>query len=85
MTNKRFALILSSSVRLISDLMVERLKISFVESLKIIYNSKLYEALTDEKSKMWHYSGYKLYDFLVEEMETGYYDISEDHSYGQRS
>ena len=85
MTDDKFALILYSSVKLISDLMTERLDISYLEALRIIYNSKLYNSLTDEKSKMWYYSGYQLYDLLIEEIKTGSYDVSEDHSYGKRN
>ena len=37
----------------------------------ILYNSKLYRLLEDEKTKLWHLSYPLLYDMLEEELTTG--------------
>jgi len=37
----------------------------------ILYNSKLYSLLEDEKTKMWRLSYLLLYDMLEEELATG--------------
>ena len=40
-------------------------------AMEQLYSSKLYSALENEESKVWHYSVPKLYELLKEEMETG--------------
>ena len=37
----------------------------------ILYNSKLYSLLEDEKTKLWHLGYPLLYDMLEEELTTG--------------
>ena len=49
--------------------------ISYSEALKLLYNSKLYNALEDEKTKMWYYSNYDLFRMFLEEKETGHYTV----------
>ncbi len=51
--------------------------ISYKEAMSLLYHSKLYNALEDEKTKMWYYSNYDLFRMFLEEMETGKYSTSE--------
>jgi hypothetical protein len=37
----------------------------------LLYNSRLYKLLEDEKTKLWHLSYPILYDMLEEELTTG--------------
>jgi hypothetical protein len=37
----------------------------------LLYNSRLYKLLEDEKTKLWHLSYPILYDMLEEEFSTG--------------
>ena len=40
--------------------------------------SKLYQELSDEKSKLWHYSPMTLYTMYQDELLTGSYDYPEE-------
>lgn len=57
------------------------LKNSNVDDEKVIlgfYRSKLYQELSDEKSKLWHYSALTLYTMYQDELLTGSYDYPEE-------
>ena len=51
-------------------LMVNR-GLSLEEATNILYNSQLYKALEDEKTKVWRLGYPLLYDMLEEELATG--------------
>ena len=56
-------------------------KNSNVEEEKVIsgfYQSKLYRELSDESSKLWHYSPMTLYTMYQDELLTGFYDYPEE-------
>ena len=42
------------------------------------YQSKLYQELSDEKSKLWYYSPMTLYTMYQDELLTGFYDYPEE-------
>jgi hypothetical protein len=46
----------------------------------LLYNSSLYQALEDEKTKVWHLSYPILYDLLKEELSTGQITWPEEQS-----
>ena len=48
------------------------------EAIQILYNSKLYEALEQEETKLWHLSVESLYSILDEEMMTGIITFPEE-------
>jgi hypothetical protein len=45
--------------------------VSLPEAADILYNSKLYSVLEDEKTKLWRLSYVLLYDLLEEELTSG--------------
>ena len=56
-------------------------KNSNVDDAKVIsqfYQSKLYQELSDESSKLWHYSPMTLYTMYQDELLTGSYDYPEE-------
>jgi len=55
----------------IIQLLVEARHIQPEAAAMILYNSKLYSLLEDEKTKLWHLSYTLLYDMLEEELTTG--------------
>ncbi|MCL2323018.1 MAG: hypothetical protein FWC47_13060 [Oscillospiraceae bacterium] len=61
----------------ISEIFSKREKTTLKKSNEIIYKSKLYKELENEKNKTWYYSNKALAEFLIEEYETGKLDISE--------
>ena len=45
--------------------------ISDKDAIKKLYSSKLYEALENEETKVWHYSTQMLYSLFLQEEKTG--------------
>ena len=41
------------------------------EAIQMLYRSKLYELLEQEKTKLWQYSTHLLYSLLEQEWQTG--------------
>jgi hypothetical protein len=56
---------------------IEQKKISPDEAFSRLYGSRLYSALDDEKTKVWHYSVEKLFQLFEEEMDTGKMELPE--------
>ena len=50
---------------------------SLNDATEYIYHSKLYKMLEDEETKLWYYSDFYLTNFLIEEYDTGSFDLSE--------
>jgi hypothetical protein len=48
------------------------------EAAVILYNSKLYEMLENEESKLWHLSAATLCSLLKQELNTGSIDFPEE-------
>ena len=55
----------------ILKLLMENRNIDLNKAVEILYNSKLYEALEDETTKLWRLGYPILYDMLDEELTTG--------------
>ena len=49
------------------SLIIEIEKLEFVDALQYLYESKLYLALIDESTKIWHLSTEKLFEMLKNE------------------
>ena len=66
---------------IVPPIIEEIAKNSYVDVEQIIpkfYQSKLYQELSDEKSKLWHYSPLTLYTMYQDELLTGSYDYPEE-------
>lgn len=55
----------------IINLIMEKHELGVEEASGLLYNSRLYEALEDEKTKLWRLGYPLLYDMLDEEITTG--------------
>ena len=55
----------------IIQLLMDNREITAEAASILLYNSKLYKLLEDEKTKLWHLSYPILYDMLEEELTTG--------------
>lgn len=55
----------------ILSLLMENRALSVEEAARVLYNSELYKALEDEKTKVWRLGYPLLYDLLEEELNTG--------------
>ena len=56
---------------------IEQKNISQDEAISLLYNSNLYNFLEDEQSKIWHYSGEKLFQLFEEEIHNGKFNFPE--------
>ena len=52
------------------SLIIEHEQLEFVKALQFLYESKLYSALLDESTKIWHLSNEKLFEMLKIEKQT---------------
>ncbi len=75
MTKEKYEVLLPIIVSDFVKYIVKHEKISEKEALKLIYQSKLYSLLEIEGTKVWYYSTPTLYQFLLEELETGKIDF----------
>ena len=75
MDKGKFECIMFIKVQTLCDSIKNYFNISYKETLNWLYNSKLYNALEDEKTKMWYYSNYDLFRMFLEEKETGRYTV----------
>jgi hypothetical protein len=58
-------------VPMIIQTIIAKRKISVIEAVKLLYVSKLYDKLENEKTKLWHLSPLALYELLEMELNTG--------------
>lgn len=75
MSDGKFTCIVMSTVQTLCDSIKNYFNISYQEATNLLYHSKLYKALEDEKTKMWYYSSYDLFRMFLEEKETGNYTV----------
>jgi len=66
---------ISSVIALITpgiiNLLMENRGLTVEKASETLYNSKIYEALEDEGTKVWRLPYPLLYDLLIEELDTG--------------
>ena len=75
MSNKKFRYIMIEKAQVLCNSIQKYMNVTYNEAIKLLYNSKLYEALEDEDTKMWYYSNYDLLNMFIEENETGKYSV----------
>ena len=59
-------------------LLMENRKINLDDASEILYNSRLYQTLEDEETKLWRLGYPLLYDLLIEELTTGQITFPEE-------
>jgi hypothetical protein len=62
----------------ITNLLMGNRGLSVTEASDLLYNSQLYKALEDEKTKIWRLGYPLLYDLLEEELTTGQITFPEE-------
>lgn len=75
MDKKRFEAILPLKIESVVELMTKQKGFSFRESLRYLYNSKLYQMLEKEETKVWHYSPMLLLELILKEKEQGILEL----------
>lgn len=78
MDKKKFESMLILIVPEIVKLIVENSAIGEIEASEKFYNSKVYEKLEQEDTKLWHLSPLTLYNMFEEEQKTGDFVFPEE-------
>lgn len=71
MEKNKFEVILTLIIQNLVTEIVENKKISELEVMTKLYSSKLYNALEQENTKLWHLSPKALYELYIQEQNTG--------------
>ena len=78
MNENQFNAMLAIIVPHIIELIIKNSNLDTDKAISLFYKSKLYQELSDEKSKLWHYSPMTLYTMYQDELLTGSYDYPEE-------
>ena len=78
MNEDQFSAMLTIIVPPIIEQIIKNSNVSNDVVISKFYQSKLYKELSDEKSKLWHYSPMTLYTMYQDELLTGSYDYPEE-------
>ncbi len=71
------ALLIIAIIPEIIDYILKNSTITELQAISSFYHSRLYSELTDESTKLWHYSPLMLYTMFQDELLTGQYDYPE--------
>ena len=71
MDKKKFESMLILIVPAVVKLIVENKNLDEIEASDVFYQSKVYEKLEQEDTKLWHLSPLTLYNMFEEEQKTG--------------
>ncbi|MGM9550769.1 MAG: hypothetical protein ACI3XA_06940 [Clostridia bacterium] len=71
MDKKKFEAMLILIVPAVIELIVKNYSWDEIEASDIFYKSKVYEALEQEETKLWHLSPLTLFNMFDEEQKTG--------------
>ena len=77
MDKAKFDALLPFIVTALMQKIIERKKMSQEDAFSRLYNSQLYSALENEKTKVWYYSAEKLYRLFDEEITSGKLELPE--------
>ncbi len=78
MNDNQFSAMLAIIVPPIIEQITRNSNVDEDTAISHFYKSKLYQELSDEKSKLWHYSHMTLYTMYQDELLTGSYDYPEE-------
>ena len=59
-------------------LLAERLSLGEVEAMETFFSSSVYAALSDEGTKVWHYSPQLICSMVEEELQTGRFTFPQE-------
>ena len=78
MNEDQFSVMLAIIVPPIIEQITKNSNVDDEKAISRFYKSKLYQELSDEESKLWHYSPMTLYAMYQDELLTGSYDYPEE-------
>lgn len=71
MEQKKFEAVLKLLIPQVIHLITEKKNIDEVTASRDFYNSKVYELLENEETKLWHFSPLTLFNMYEDETKTG--------------
>ncbi|MCM1334680.1 MAG: hypothetical protein NC084_07795 [Bacteroides sp.] len=78
MNENQFSALLSVMVPQVIALITQNSNQSEARAVSRFYRSRLYGELSDEKTKLWHFSPLTLYSLYQDELIAGTYDYPEE-------
>lgn len=78
MEQKKFEAVLKLLIPQVIHLIAENGKIDEVTASRDFYNSKVYELLENEETKLWHFSSLTLFNMYDDEIKTGVLNFPEE-------
>ncbi len=78
MNEDQFSAMLAVIVPPVIEKITQNSNMDDVTAISRFYQSGLYQELSDEKSKLWHYGPMTLYTMFQEELLTGSYEYPEE-------
>lgn len=78
MNDDQFSAMLAVIVPPVIEKITENSNMDDVTAIFKFYQSRLYQELSDEQSKLWHYGPMTLYTMFQEELLTGSYEYPEE-------
>jgi hypothetical protein len=78
MTKDKFMAMLWLLIPQIIQLLIDKKHLGNSEAVKVLYNSEIYDKLSQEETKLWHLSALTLYNLLDEELTTGHINYPEE-------
>lgn len=78
MNDDQFSAMLAIIVPPIIDHITQNSNVNEETAISKFYQSKLYRELSDENTKLWHYSPLMLYTMYQDELLTGTYEYPEE-------
>lgn len=78
MNEEKFGAVMGILVPQVVRLITEKYLSDELTAAKEFYNSKVYELLEQEETKVWHFSPLTLFNMFDEEKRTGTFEIPEE-------
>lgn len=78
MNENQFSAMLAIIVPQIVDKITQNSNVDEETAISKFYQSRLYRELSDEETKLWHYSPLTLYAMFQDELLTGGFDYPEE-------
>ncbi len=78
MEQKKFEAVLKLLIPQVIHLITENGRIDEVTASRDFYNSKVYELLENEETKLWHFSPLTLFNMYNDEIKTGVLNFPEE-------
>ncbi len=75
MENPDYRSIIPYKIQNLVSLIIDHKKLKFYEAINYLYESKLYEILSEEETKIWHLSPDKLFELLENEKQKNIFDF----------